>query len=429
MKIYQTEEFIKYLSTKKQMSHAREENSVKEILENVRLNGDKALKIYASLFDGADLSSLLVSEEEVSLACELVGKDFKRALKKAGDNIRDFHAKCAPAASVVTRDKGVVMGLRREPLERVGIYIPGGRAAYPSTVLMTAIPARLAGVKELFICTPPDQKGQVNPYTLVAASEAGADRVFKIGGAQAVAALAFGTETVPAVDKIVGPGNIYVTLAKKMVYGEVGIDLPAGPSEVIIVADAEANPEFVASDLLAQAEHDPQACAYCLTDAAEMAEMILSQIELLLSKQERKKIIKESFKSNGGIVLLSSLKEAWPLVNQMAAEHVGLHLKDPWASLPKIKNAGAVFLGGFAPQAAGDYGAGPNHVLPTGGAARFASPLGVEDFMKSSSFLYYSPEALAEEAECFETIAQVEGLEAHALALKLRRDKFNAQRG
>lgn len=425
MKIYSLGEFINHISKDLQGFHPEEERSVREILERVKSDGDKALKEYTSIFDRAVLSTLTVSEAEIDQACRSVGADYIAALRKAGENIGEFHAKWLPPAGVTTRHEGVVMGVRREPLQRVGVYVPGGRAAYPSTVLMTVIPARIAGVREIFICTPPDPDGRVSPYTLAACREAGADAIYKVGGAQAVAALAFGTETIPAVDKIVGPGNIFVTIAKKMVFGLVGTDLPAGPSEVVIVADAHADPELIAADLLAQAEHDPLARAYCLTESQEMAEAVVEKAELFLHDQSRKEIIQESLERGGGVVLLPSLKEAWPLVDELAPEHVGLHLDDPWAALPKVKNAGAVFLGASTPQAAGDYGAGPNHVLPTGGTARFASPLGVEDFFKRSTLLYYSAEALAGESKYFETIARVEGLEAHVLALKLRRERYD----
>lgn len=428
MKFYQKEEFLRLLQQEKEKDYQQEEKLVRDILQMVKVSGDKALRELSKKYDKVELTDFLVGEDEVQAAYQRVDADFQLALKKASDFIRHFHSQQKPNSWMTTRVEGAVMGIIRRPLQKVGVYVPGGRAAYPSTVLMTVIPARLAGVEEIYICTPPDSSGEVNPFTLVAAQEAGADAVYKLGGAQAIAALAFGTESILAVDKIVGPGNIYVNLAKRMVFGQVGIDLPAGPSEVFLVADKKADARLVAWDLLAQAEHDPLARSVCLTDSYQLAQEIDAKINLFLAQQERKNIIEESLAKNGGIVLLSSLEEAWPLINTVAPEHVGLHIEDPWPHLAKITNAGAIFLGEYTPQTAGDYGAGPNHVLPTNRAARFASPLGIEDFFKSSSFLYYSPRAIFQEGEYFEIIAGVEGLYAHARALQIRREKANEKR-
>lgn len=393
---------------------------VRGIVEDVRRNGDAALLQYCEKFDQAHLTSLAVTEEEIRTAMASVGEALLSTLEEAAQNIRAFHSRQVRQGFSVMERSGVMMGQRILPLDRVGLYIPGGRASYPSTVLMNAIPAKLAGVPEIILVTPPAPDGTVSPAVLAAAHVAGVDRVFKVGGAQAVAALAFGTESIPRVDKITGPGNLYVAAAKKEVYGLVDIDMIAGPSEVLIIADETAIPAYVAADLLAQAEHDPMAAAILLTTSQAVAAEAAREVEWQLAKLPRRSIAEASWRNNGHIVVLPSLAEAAQWSNEIAPEHLELCVADPFSLLGSIRHAGSVFLGHYTPEALGDYFAGPNHTLPTNGTARFASPLSVDDFIKKSSFLYYSRAALREVSQKVTCIAACEGLSAHARSVFCR---------
>ncbi|HHX87063.1 MAG TPA: histidinol dehydrogenase [Firmicutes bacterium] len=396
-----------------------QKEAVSRIIKRVRQEGDSALRELTRFFDGGELDDLKVTSEEMARACVEVEPDLKQAIRKARDNIEQFHRQQLPA-SWWKPGEGWLMGQRFTPLSSVGIYAPGGTACYPSSVLMAAVPASLAGVKQIFLCTPADNRGQVNPVTLVAAQESGVHGVFKVGGAQAIAAMAYGTETVPRVDKIVGPGNIYVTLAKKEVFGQVGIDLLAGPSELLIVADEQANPAFIAADLLSQAEHDILSRVFLATTSRQMVERVLAQLEEQLVLLPRRETVERCLRDNGAVILLSSREQSWEVANQLAPEHLELHLAEPWSYLDRFKNAGAIFIGPYSPSPLGDYWAGSNHVLPTGGTARYASPLGVMDFLKYSQVIYYSPEPLRQAGPSIEAIARREGLEAHARAVSIR---------
>jgi histidinol dehydrogenase len=394
------------------------ETAVKRILAEVRDKGDKALFTYTRKLDGVELKSLEVSESEISDAYKKVDKKLVAALQLAADRIEQFHLLCKRRL-----EPGfLIQGLGRliRPLNRVGIYVPGGSAAYPSTVLMTAIPARVAGVKEIFVATPPKKNGAIPPPTLVAADIAGVNRIFKIGGAQAIAALAFGTESIPKVDKICGPGNVFVVTAKRMAYGTVDIESLPGPSEIIIVADDKADLSFCAADLIAQAEHDAQASAILITTSSKLAKAVDSEIKKQLAKLARETIAAEALKSGGMIVVVSNTDEAIELVNLYAPEHVSLMLRNAGSWAQKIRNAGCIFIGGSSPVALGDYVAGPSHVLPTGGSARFSSPLGVEDFLKITNIISLDEAAGKELGQAAITIAEAEGLEGHAQAIKLR---------
>lgn len=403
-----------------------ERKQVQTIIEAVRREGDAALFRYTRQFDGADLQSLEVTENEFKAAEREADPDLIEALREARANIEKFHRRQVEG-SWWENGPGWLAGQRIIPLDRAGIYIPGGTAAYPSSVLMTVIPALIAGVKETYICSPPDSTGSLNPLTLAAAREAGATAVFKVGGAQAVAAMAYGTETIPAVQKIVGPGNIYVTLAKKEVYGQVGIDMLAGPSEIVIVADDQANPSYIAADMLSQAEHDPLSRSILITVSEELAHRVGDNLEEQLMTLPRKDIAEMSLKKQGAIILVSTLAEAWPIVNELAPEHLELHLDQAWQYLDRITSAGAVFIGSYTPESLGDYWAGSNHVLPTGTAARYASALGVADFVKRSHVISYSAEALQKAAPQIAALARAEGLEAHARAVLIRRQKNGPQ--
>lgn len=394
---------------------SNKEETVKKIVADIAKRGDKALVEYTKKFDDKDasLDKLEVTQEEIASAYNVVGNGFKEALVKAIQNITAYHQKQQPDEWFETLPLDVVLGQRVLPLERVGIYVPGGKAVYPSSVLMNAIPAKVAGVSEIIMVSPP----KVSPYVLVAAAEAGVSRIFRVGGAQAIAALAFGTKTIPQVDKIVGPGNIYVTLAKKLVFGTVGIDSLAGPSNVVILADEDAEPEFIAADLLSQVEHDPDSFAILISDSDKVVEKTQKQIEKQLKKLVRKEIIE---KAEIKIFLVGSMKEAVDICNQIAPEHLELQVSSPQRKLEKIKNAGAVFLGPHSPVPVGDYYAGPNHVLPTGGTARYASPLGVYDFVKTQSIVGYTKPALKNVWKDIKVLAEVEGLDAHARAIDVR---------
>ena len=388
--------------------------AVDAVIADVRRRGDRALLEYTERFDGVKLADLEVTAAEIDAAWDALDDDFKTTLTMAADNIRRFHEKQVQSDFVLTDRPGIVMGQRYTPIRRVGVCVPRSPEAFPSTILMNVIPARIAGVEEILVVTPPDKCGAVSGSALAAARIAGADRIFKAGGAQAVAALAYGTETIPAVDKIVGPGGIFVATAKRKVFGQVGIDMIAGPSEILVLSDGDSDPAWVAADMLSQAEHDVCASAVLVTDSRPLAEAVRRELEKQLSALPRRDIAARALNDNGKIIVTADLGAAVEAVNRIAPEHLELCVADPFALLPQIRNAGSVFLGRSAPEALGDYFAGPNHTLPTSGTARFSSPLGVDDFRKRSSFLYYTREALAEAAPRVAEFARREGLEAHA---------------
>jgi histidinol dehydrogenase len=403
-------------------SVVHKEATVREVLQAVKRQGDRALLHYTEEFDRISLKpdGLRVSGSELDAAYQQVPKELLDALRLAARQIEAFHRQRVPKSWVKFGDDEIVLGKRYTPVDRAGLYIPGGRAAYPSTVLMNAIPAKVAGVPRIVICTPPGQEKTISPAVLVAAQEAGVEEIYRVGGAQAIAALAYGTETIPKVDVITGPGNIYVTLAKKLVYGTVGIDSLAGPSEVLMIADAGANPTHVAADMLAQAEHDPMAAAILLTVDPHLARKVAGEVERLLMDHPRRTLTEKSIAHYGLIVVVESLQVAAELSNLFAPEHLELEVADPWALLELIRHAGAIFLGHSTPEAVGDYLAGPNHTLPTSGAARYASALGVETFMKHSSLIQYSPTALQKVANAVQLLANAEGLPSHADSVRLR---------
>lgn len=413
-------ELIAQLKKRGKKANQQIESSVAEIIENVRENGDKAVAEYTIKFDGALPEKTELTQNEMRQSVAECSVDFLSALRRAAENIRDFHERQKQQSWFETRENGVMMGQRIRGLDRVGIYVPGGTAAYPSSVLMNAIPAKIAGVGEIVMATPPAKDGKPNPVIMAAALEAGVDRVFQIGGAQAVAALAFGTETIPAVDKIVGPGNIYVATAKKQLYGTVGIDMIAGPSEILILADETANPKFLAADLMSQAEHDVLASAILLTTSEKIADETVKELDCQVKSLSRREIIEKSLEVYGAIVVCSSMDEAVDFANALAPEHLEVCTVNPMEYLGRIDNAGSVFLGNYAPEPLGDYYAGPNHVLPTGGTARFFSPLSVDSFVKKSSFLSYTKEALAEASGDIVALANAEGLTAHANSIEVR---------
>ncbi|MHA5219284.1 histidinol dehydrogenase [Dysosmobacter sp. Phy] len=395
--------------------------AVDAVIADVRKNGDAALLRYTERFDGVSLTALEVTAAEMDAAWAALDEDFKTTLQMAADNIRRFHERQVQSDFVLADRPDIVMGQRYTPIRRVGVCVPRSPEAFPSTILMNVIPARIAGVEEIFVVTPPDQTGAVSPEALAAAKIAGADRIFKVGGAQAVAALAYGTETIPAVDKVVGPGGIFVATAKRKVFGQVGIDMIAGPSEILVLSDGDSDPAWVAADLLSQAEHDVCASAVLVTDSRPLAQAVQRELEEQLAALPRRDIAAKALNDNGKIIVTADLSAAVEAVNRIAPEHLELCVADPFALLPQIRNAGSVFLGRSAPEALGDYFAGPNHTLPTSGTARFSSPLGVDDFRKRSSFLYYTREALAEAAPRIAEFARREGLEAHARSVLSRR--------
>lgn len=396
---------------------------VAEIIENVKENGDKALFEYCKKFDKAELTSLLVTEEEIDEAMKLVEPKFIEILKKAAKNIRKFHEKQVRNSFIINDEDGIVIGQKIIPVDRAGLYVPGGTAAYPSTVLMDSIPAKIAGCKEVVIVTPPSADGKVNPVILAAAKIAGVDKIFKVGGAQAIAALAFGTESVPKVDKIVGPGNAFVAEAKKQVFGIVSIDMIAGPSEILIVADKENNPKHLAADLLSQAEHDKMASAVLVTDSEELAKKVAEEIENQIPMLERAEIARASIDVNGKIIVADSLEKVFDIANEIAPEHLELCVENPFDCLDKIRHAGSIFMGKNCPEALGDYFAGPNHTLPTGGTAKFSSPLSVDDFIKKTQYTYYTKDALKRVAEDVAYFAKQEGLTAHARSAVIRTEE------
>jgi len=395
---------------------------VEKIVNDVRVQGDEAVFRYTNAIDGVILTadSIEVSEEEFNLAQGQVDEQVLASIRQAIANVKSFHVEQLPKSWLTYREHGSMLGQSCIPLERVGIYVPGGTAAYPSSVIMNAVPAAVAGVKEIIMVVPPAKDGSVNPYVLTAAREAGVTRIFKVGGAQAVAALAFGTEIIPQVDKITGPGNIFVTLAKKAVYGHCGIDMLAGPSEILIVADSAADPSYIAADMLSQAEHDVLSSSILVTDSKELAEKVVTELEHQLAQLPRKEIAQAALDRNGLIIIVEDMMEAMELANLSAPEHLEILTQQPFAMLPYVRNAGAVFLGPYSPEPLGDYFAGPNHILPTGGTSRFYSVLNVETFMKKTSIIAYTQEALAAVSNQVIALAESEGLTAHANAIKVR---------
>ncbi len=395
-------------------------SAVTDILNNVKQNGDDAVREYTLKFDGHMPSKFEISREEIDSSPDKCDRDFILALYKAADNIRDFHAHQKQQSWLEPKQNGVILGQRIRGLKRVGVYVPGGTAAYPSSVLMNVIPAKIAGVKEIVMVTPPQKDGTANPDILAAAKIAGVDRVFLMGGAQAVAALAYGTQSVPKVDKIVGPGNIFVATAKKLLYGTVDIDMIAGPSEILIVADKSANPKFLAADLMSQAEHDKMASAILLTTSEETANETAKELSRQMQTLERRDIIEQSLNDFGAIIVCKDISEAVDFANELAPEHLELAVENPMEYIGRVDNAGSVFLGHYSPEPLGDYFAGPNHVLPTSGTARFFSPLSVDSFIKKSSFIYYTEPALSEAKDDIIKLAETEGLTAHANSIKVR---------
>ena len=406
-------------------SYGKFEAAVGEILSNVRANKDAALFKYTKDFDKADInaSNIVVTKEEIEEAYTKVDPELVNVIRKALKNIKEYHEKQKQYSWFDSKPDGTILGQKVTALSRVGVYVPGGKAAYPSSVLMNVIPAKVAGVEQIIMCTPPDREGKVYPTTLVAANEAGVDVIYKAGGAQAIAAMAYGTESVPKVDKICGPGNIYVALAKKAVFGYVSIDSVAGPSEILVIADETANPRYVAADLLSQAEHDEMASAILITTSNELAQKVSDEIDGFLKELSRSEIISKSLDNYGYILLVDNIDDAVDAANEIASEHLEIVTKDPFNTMTKIKNAGAIFLGEYSSEPLGDYFAGPNHVLPTNGTAKFFSALSVDDFIKKSSIISYSRNALEEIHNDIETFATAEHLTAHANSIKVRFEK------
>ena len=402
------------------------DNAVLEIIRQVRMEKDAAVLQLTEKFDKVKLTSLVVTEEEFESARRKVNENFLPILREAIQNITEFHSAQKEQSWFYEKDNGIMLGQKVTPLDKVGVYIPGGKAAYPSSVLMDVIPAKIAGVTKIVMTTPPQENGEINPYVLVAAEEVGVDTVYKVGGAQAVAALAYGTETIDKVDKIVGPGNAYVARAKKWVYGDVAIDMIAGPSEICVVADEQAPANYVAADLLSQAEHDESASAICVTTSEKLAKEIQKEVMKQTAQLERKAIIEPSIEQNGKIIVAKTLAEAFDVVNEIAPEHLELMINNATEYISSVKHAGAIFIGNYSPEPLGDYFAGPNHTLPTNGTARFASPLGVYDFVKKSSIIRYSEKALQASSEQITTLANIEGLTAHAKSIQIRKDESNA---
>ncbi len=403
-------------------NYSQYEATVNEIIENVRTNKDKAIFDYTLKFDKFELNAenIKVTRAEIEEAYTLMDAKLVKVIKKAAENIRDFHMKQLRNSWFDAKEDGTILGMKITPIEKAGVYVPGGKAAYPSSVLMNVIPASVAGVKEIIMTTPPGKDGKVNPGTLVAADIAGVDTIYKVGGAQAIAAMAFGTESVPKVDKITGPGNIFVALAKKAVYGYVSIDSIAGPSEVLVLADETANPRYVAADLLSQAEHDELASAILITTSEELAEKVSVEVDKFTAELSRKEIIQKSLDNYGYILLAENMEQAIETTNEIASEHLEILTRNPFDVMTKIRNAGAVFLGEYSSEPLGDYFAGPNHILPTNGTAKFFSPVNVDDFIKKSSIISYSKEALEKLHKDIELFAESESLTAHANSIKVR---------
>lgn len=415
-------DLLKSLLKRSPINYREQEDAVNNILTNVKDNGDLALFEYTEKFDKVKLTAetIKVTDEEIAEAYEQVDDELIRVIRLAMKNIEDYHEMQKEESWFDSKPDGTILGQKITPLSRVGVYVPGGKAAYPSSVLMNVIPAKVAGVDEIIMCTPPGHDGKVYPTTLVSAKEAGVDIIYKVGGAQAIGALAYGTESIPQVDKIVGPGNIFVALAKKAVFGYTGIDSVAGPSEILVLADETANPRYVAADLLSQAEHDQLASAILVTTSLEVAEKVQAEIEGFVKDLERKDIIQASLDNYGYILIAEDMDTAIDAVNAIASEHLEIVTKDPFGTMTKVRNAGAIFLGESSSEPLGDYFAGPNHVLPTNGTARFFSPLGVDTFVKKSSIISYSRDALRNIHNEIETFAKAEGLTAHANSIKVR---------
>ncbi len=420
IKIYDSKKIELSEILKRENAASGVEDIVAEIIADVRKNGDSALYKYAEKFDKVKLSSLEVTKEEIDEAMTLVEPEFIEILKEAAENIALYHKNQLNSGFEIKKKNGIVLGQKVLPIERAGLYVPGGTAAYPSTVLMDCIPAKIAGVSELCIATPPSKDGKVNPVILAAAKIAGADRIFKMGGAQGIAALAYGTETVPKVDKIVGPGNVFVAEAKRQVYGIVNIDMIAGPSEILVVADGTCNPVFVAADLLSQAEHDKNATAVLITESEELANKVQAELERQVALLPREEIARTSIDNNGKIIIVEDLEQGIEISNAIAPEHLEICVDEPFKYLDMVKHAGSIFLGKMCPEALGDYFSGTNHTLPTSGTARFSSPLSVDDFVKKSAYSYYTETALSEVAEKVAYFAEKEGLSAHARSATVR---------
>jgi len=422
MKIVTAADYMLEITNRNKQSIDLEfDREVLAIINDVRLNGDVAIHTYTERFDGVKQKSLIVTDDEFDEAYTLVSQSFIASLQKAKQRITYFHEEQRERSWFIRQGKGILLGQQVTPIEKIGIYVPGGKAAYPSTVLMNAIPANIAKVDHIAIATPPQPDGKVNPHVLVAAKECGVDIVYKVGGAQAIAAMTYGTESVGRVMKITGPGNAYVARAKKWVFGDVAIDMIAGPSEICVLADDKANPVFVAADLLSQAEHDERAAAICVTTSKRFANELLAEIEIQLSKLGRVEIARCSIDDFGRIIIVESLVEALDVVNEIAPEHLQIMLENPMEHLPYIRNAGAIFLGPFSPEALGDYMAGPNHTLPTSGTAAFSSPLGVYDFLKKSSIIQYTEDAFNEVADDIIILAEAERLTGHAESIRQRK--------
>lgn len=417
-----TKDLLENLLKRSPGSYGQYESAVADILAAVREKGDEALFSYTKQFDKTEINkdNIRVTEEEIRKAYAQVDPALVEVIRKALKNIESFHEKQRQNSWFTSSPRGTLLGQKITPLEKVGVYVPGGKAAYPSSVLMNIVPARVAGVEQIYMTTPPGKDGKVNPTTLVAAREAGAHIIFKAGGAQAIAALAYGTESIPKVDKIVGPGNIFVALAKKAVYGHVSIDSIAGPSEIMVLADETANPRYVAADLLSQAEHDELASAILVTTSAELAKKVSEEVDAFVQVLSRKEIIEKSLENFGYILLASDMNEAIDAVNAIASEHLEIVTANPFEVMTKVKNAGAIFIGEYSSEPLGDYFAGPNHILPTNGTAKFFSPLSVDDFVKKSSIVYYSREALGDIQEDIRKFACAEGLTAHANSIGVR---------
>jgi histidinol dehydrogenase len=398
------------------------ENKVREIIFSVKKEGDKALLEFTEKFDGVKLNSsgIPVSPEEWNIASQEVREDLLEVLREAIKKIKNYHLHQKENSWFTTEEKGIILGQIVNPVERVGLYVPGGTAAYPSSLIMAAVPAIIAGVKEIVVVTPPSSEGKINPYLLSTARELGISEIYKIGGAQAIAALAYGTETIKKVDKIVGPGNIFVTLAKKNVFGKVDIDMLAGPSEILIWADDKANPKYLACDLLSQAEHDVRALAILITTSASLAEKVEEEIKQELKDLNRREIIQEALKSQGKLIIAEDEEIILEFINNFAPEHLELQIENPWQILGAIRNAGAIFVGAYSPEPLGDYWAGPNHILPTSGGARCFSPLSVTDFIKKSSIIFYDKKNLRKDGQKIASLARLEGLEAHARSIEIR---------
>ena len=416
------EEKLQQILNRSSFDNEGQMEAVQNIWDDVKDNGDEAIFKYTAKFDGAELdeNTLEVQEEEIKAAYEKVDDDFLAAIETSIANVREFHQKQLREDWMYIKEDGVILGQKFSALKRVGLYVPGGRAAYPSSVVMNGVPAQVAGVEEIIMVSPPAADGSMNPYTLVAAAEVGVDTIYKVGGAQAVAGLSLGTATMKQVDKIVGPGNIYVTLAKKLAFGYVDIDMLAGPSEILVLADETANPRYVAADMLSQAEHDPMASSVLVTTSQEIAREVKEELQEQLVELSRAEIATEALENYGALIVAHDLEEAISITNQFAPEHLEVKVDSPFSILGKLRNAGAIFLGEYAAEPIGDYIAGPNHVLPTGGSAKFYSPLNIDDFIKKSSVISYSKEGLEKVKDDAIKIAEVEGLDAHANSVKVR---------